>query len=258
VNLRKLGMIGAVALTLVLSFATLGRVLIWQDEETIVVQGVAQHPESLRAKLDLVSLRFRSHDYANARAINEVLLQSTYRQHRLAGHLQAVTISCLDGSGSSPHDLRQAADQAMTRFTVSELRLVRTMFNLTKGRDCGKVTSTMMADAVVAMLAAAPTQSDNASVKYVANSYAARLYARDGRWIDAEARAEITWKYSRHLPDAALLARIYIQNGKFRQAEQLVNMLDQSIEPSNEDGRKSVIYLRKLLEKSPSAPMFSS
>lgn len=250
-NTRKIGTTAAAVLIPVLAFATFSRVLVWQHEELIIAQGFERHPRSLRARLDLMSLAFRSHDYAMAGVLNAPLLRSDDPRERMAGSLLAVAIDCLSGSTSDEDHLQEAVANAQPKLTLPELRLVRTMFNLTEERSCSNVSNEMLGDAVSRLADKATDQGEDVPAKYSARSYASKLYVRANRWDKAEDQARIGWEGGQRLSHAALLARIYLINGEPDAAQPLVDILAKRISPHDYFAQAEVNSLKRMLATSP-------
>jgi protein O-mannosyl-transferase len=249
VNLRKLGTIGAIALVLVLGFATLGRVLVWQDAETIAAQGVRQHPESLRARLDLATWALMVKDYKGAVEATRPLLDSKNPRYRLVGRLHMVAIGCLDDTGSNPRDLQLAIADARRHLTIFEVQMARALVNHARASGCGNVTPAMIGSALVQIVDAATDQGEATATKYSIRTIAARLYVRSGRWKEAEPQMVLAWRASQYLPFAALLTRIYIHNGKYDEANNLLSELESRARPFDMDAQQEIVRLRSLLEQ---------
>jgi hypothetical protein len=233
---------------LVLSFATLGRVLIWQDAETIAAQGVRQHPESLRARLDLGVQGIWVKNYPAATKATLPLLDSHDPRHRAMGRLQLVVIGCLNGQGADPRNLQLAAADGSTKVTIFEVQLARALVNVARKDSCGAVTPGMIGATLEQLADAATAQDENAATKFTVRTIAARLYVRDGRWQQAEPQAELAWAPSGNLPLAGLLVRIYFENGKHREASDLLTELERRARPFDIAAHAEIARLHKLLK----------
>lgn len=239
--------IGGVAVLTVLAFATYGRALVWEHEELIVAQGLAQHPASLAARLDSISLSLRSGELARARTLNGPLLESADPRERVVANLLSVAIACLEGGAPVRDHLQDAVANAQRRLLGAELRLVRTLFNLTDGRTCSNVDDNALGDVVSLLASKATDQSEATAAKHLARSYAARLYVRAEQWEKAEHEARLAWQGGGRLPEAALLARIHLHNGEPEAAEPLVEVLAQRVDPHDRFGQAELADLRRIM-----------
>ncbi|MBJ6981374.1 hypothetical protein [Luteimonas sp. MC1572] len=247
-NPRRLGIVAVSALTLTLAFATFGRVLVWQQGETIVAQGLYHHPESLRARLDAATISFWNKDYASAVEVTRPLLTSAEPEERAIGNLQMVVIGCLDGKGADPKHLEAATEGHRSRVTIAELQMARLLVNVTQTHTCGAVTPGMIGSTLAALVDSADGQPETAPAKFSTRTIAARMHARGGEWKEAEHHAEIVWNATRYLPLAALLARIYIDNGKFEQAEELLGELKRRARPFDTPAQDEISRVQAMLD----------
>lgn len=245
-TLRMKAAAGA-ALLSVLAFATHGRVSVWQHEELIIAQGLEQHPRSLAARLDMISLTLRSDDLVRAKALNDPLLESDDPRERMVANLLSVAIVCLEGGSHGQDYLQEAIANAQPKLMRSELRLVRTLYNLTEDRTCGNVDDDALGDAVSRLATKATGQDEGTPAKHLTRSYASRLYIRAEEWEKAEHQARLAWEGGQRLPEAALLARIYLHNGEPGAAQPLVDMLAEQVDPHNRSGQAEVTELKRIV-----------
>lgn len=238
-------------LLLVLGFSTLGRVLVWQHEESMLMQGLRQHPDSFRARIDLSVLQLREKDYAAATETLSPLLRSNNPRERVTVALSLAAIDCASGSGIDPDDLHRAVSDARLKVTVYEVHAVRQLENLTGIGKCLE-SAGVMADSFAALLAAAARQPESDSSKMHIRKMTAQVYARADRWQDAEKHGKTGWQGSGDLATGGLLVRIYIRNGKQQEALELLGVLEDRIKAFDTAGQRELVALRKLVNKPPS------
>lgn len=242
------GMLGiaACALALVLAVATFGRVLVWQSFDTIVAQGVAQHPRSMRAASDAAWLATERGQYDEARSRMQALVEAGDQRARVFGHLQLAAIECYSGEPLDSRHLQRAVAEALPKATVYEAQVIKIFDNATLFGQCqGKAH--VFAEAAQRILDAATTQPEENRNKYVPREIVARLYARGGDWRNAQAQAELAWHGGHNPPTGALLAQIYIRNGALAQAKALIDELDRVIPGTDAGGRAALLDLRRRL-----------
>lgn len=255
-SLQRIAFLGFSVLALALSIATLGRVLVWQNTESIVEQGYANHPNSMRATLSKISIAIDNKDYVGARNVIHTLLGSEQRRHRVVGRLHTFAIDCMQGNPINDDLLDMAAAEALPEITVYEAQMIRLMENASQLDGCRGRAESKVADTFKALLDAATSQPETSPNKFVMREIIARLYARAGRWADAKHQAEIAWRAGGIAPTGALLVRIYVKNGEYAKAKDLLRKLERQIDPGDKGGQQELERLRPLVLH-PSQPLAS-
>lgn len=215
---ERLAMLLVAAALLATTFATLGRVLVWQDKATIVTQGLRHHPDSLRARLDKASLAMLSNDWRTHDAVLEAMQHHRNPQFRLLGELYLLSVECRRTGSGDPARLTRALASAPPRLTLSEVHAFNVLALSTK-QGCGRVTDTMIAEALSRIVDAATTQPASHQPQWHARFVAADVYARAREWKPALAQAERAWQPTADPGMGALLARIQANNGLFVEAK---------------------------------------
>ncbi len=252
-SLRGLGFTAVSVFLFALSIATLGRVLVWQDRESIIVQGVNQHPRSLHAVFDKASLEIDRKNYQAAKKALAPLVSSSEPRSRIVGKLYLVAINCMSGGTMDADLLQSAVADAMPQLTVYEAQMIKLLDQASQLGQCRGVVEGQLADAFAALLAAATLQPETSPNKFVIREIIARLYARAGRWPEAESQAKTAWGAGRNPPTGALLARLYLKNGKYSEAKQVLTTLERSIDPADKGGQMELQMLRQL-SQAPASP----
>jgi protein O-mannosyl-transferase len=245
-SLRQLLVIAASVFVFALSVATLGRVLVWQSRESIIVQGVSQHPNSLHAVFDKTSLEIDRKRYGQAARDLEPLLNSSDPRNRVVGKLFLAAIDCMRGKTLDSRLLDSAVADARPQLTVYEAQMIKLLDQASQLGECRGRSEGALADSFGALLRAATLQPEASPNKFVIREIIARLYARAGRWPEAERQAEIAWQNGRHPPVGAMLTRFYVKNGKYAEARRLLATLEQVIDPDDKGGQQELQVLRKL------------
>lgn len=239
-SLRQLGLLVATGFALVFGFATMGRAMVWKTHEGIVEQGAKHHPGSLRVHMEKASLAMFAGGHVESVAALEPVLTSDNPRHRLLGRISKMTIDCAMSPSADANDLRLALADARPRLTVYETQALGRLTELTKQRRCDGINDVLVADAIVQMLAAASTQSDDVAPKSRLRFYAADLYAHAGRWKDALPLAQLSWQHSTDPKVGALLVRIYLNNGMRSAAERTVAELARVVKPYDRFGQSEL------------------
>lgn len=251
---KRLALLLGTGMVLTLAFATLGRVLVWKSDEALVMQGLAQHPDSLRASMDASVVALWRADYPEARTVTATMRASSLPRNRMLGHLQEVAVGCLEARSADPSHLAAAATLAQPRLTVYEVQAARTLVNVTRKGDCGDVRAPMIADTLVSLLAAAESQPETADVKYAIRTMAAQLYARGDLWVKAEPHAETAWRATHYPPAGALLVDVYLRNGKVAEAAGVLETVTRSVRPYDSAAQAAVRRLQSRVAEARAAP----
>lgn len=235
--------VASLAFVVVLAIATFGRVLVWQSFDTIVAQGVQQHPNSIRAVSDAAWLAIKHKQFDKARTAMNSLITSRDPRARVFGHLQLAVIDCHAGDPLDASNLDLAVSEVLPTATVYEAQIIKMFDSATLLGAC-KAESVVFANAAQRIIDAATGQPETNRNKYVPREVIARLYARGGRWDLAERQAALSWSAGRNLPTGALLAQIYLENKKYVEAGLLVAELESLIHKEDVGGQAALRQLR--------------
>lgn len=244
---RRIAILAMSTLVLALSFATLGRVLIWQHDESIIEQGYSQHPTSLRAALNKAALAINRKDYETAADVVTSLANSRERRHRVVGRLHLAAISCMRAQSFDIRAFDLAVSESLPQLTVYEAQMIKLLDQTSQMDGCRGQVEAKLADGFSTMLAAATHQPESSQNKFVLRELIARLYARAGRWEDAKKQAEIAWQSGGNPPVGALLTRVYVKVGDYVSAGKVLANLETEIDLGDKDGQQELVRLRELV-----------
>ncbi len=238
---RKLGLVAATGFGLVLSVATLGRVLVWQDLGTIAQLGVKTHPESQRARLDVAVWALDQKDYETALNVMGHLTVSKDPRQRQVGHLNMAVINCMRGAAEdSEKHLGLATKENLPLLTTFEAQAFGRLAGATKDNGCGGLRREVIAGYMQRILDSAAGQPETAAPKWFARYALAEIYTRDSQWQSAQEQAELAWQNGHDKKVGLLTAHLYIQNGELRKASNLVAKLQEVIEPYDKMGQQAL------------------
>lgn len=244
---RHLGLLAAGGFCLVLAFATFGRVTVWRHMGSILELGLRHHPQSVRANMDLAMLAYDQRRYDQHAIVLQAMARRSDPQSRLLANINLVTNACASG-GANPSAVRTMVASGLPKLSVIELQSLQLLAVTAQKTGCGAVDRTMIADAIIQMLAATPTQPDTALPKWQTRHVAADLYASSGDFVKAESAAAAAWRDSGHAPEAGmLLAWVYAKQGKREQARQLLDLLTRSIAPYQSKQREQLATVRQII-----------
>ena len=248
-RLTRMALPVAIALLATLSVATMGRVTLWQDFESMVRQGVRHHPDSMRAVSDLASVALNRSDYVLARSAVAGLIESEEPRKRIFGRLHMAAIACYEGTSADLGNLELAVADAQESVSLYEAQMVKLFDNATQFGECAQMTGTF-ARALQQIVDAAVEQPETSPNKHVSREVIARLYMRSHQWPEAERQAEISWNAHPHPPTGALLAHLYLRNHRHDDAAAVITRLQTMIPTGDVGGQRA---LRMLLAALPEA-----
>ncbi|WP_457095438.1 hypothetical protein [Lysobacter sp. P5_B9] len=245
---RKLGLLAAGGLAVMLAVATLGRVLVWQDFGTIAQLGVKTHPDSLRARFDVSRWALQNQNYPAAVEQMRYLIASDNPRHRQLGQLSLVVINCMRGDNTGSRDLlRQAAAANLPRLTTFETQaFMRFAGYLDKG-DCGDISMREIATALSQILDSAEAQPDSANPVWFARFALAQILARDGQAQRARDQLAKAWEGGRDKKVGVFYARMLLLRGETVAAAHVIGELDGLIRNYDKQGNAQLADLKRLL-----------
>lgn len=242
-----LGWLAFSAFACVLAFATHGRARIWSDEIGIIRQGLAQHPDSLRARMDNVSYTVAAKDYAAGRTIMKPLLQHADARHRLVGRFDTELLNCLDGQPVDRDLLSEAVAHAAPQITVHEIHLSIFAEAATRDPICSPQSVTF-AVALTDVADRAIAQPEGTQNKSTTRRVAAQLFARGGAWSSASEQAQKGWSANRTIPLGIIYARSLASIGEFDRASQIIRETHSLIRSHDEHWQRELALTEAFVE----------
>ena len=230
-----------------LSFATFGRVLVWQNEATIVAQAIRYHPESTRLRLDSLRLQLSEGAFAKAYEEADLLTQGVSSDLRVSGYTHLFAIDCLYHQRVDPSLLHRAVEESDNILSSHDMHSLQVLLSIDSAEACPAWDQGQIADAIVQVLERAPYQSEKSGFKSTVRIMAIRFYARADRWDLAEDQARILWEGNGFLPSAGWLVRTLIHNKKFNEAEEILDVLRTSVKTRDSSGLEEVHNLEQML-----------
>lgn len=238
-------------IALVLSFATFGRVLIWQYNETIVAQALKHHPESLRANLEQATIALRSGRHEDSKNLLTSLTKNRNPRTRTIGYVDLVIADCRHGLPGNPAYLATAIADTQPRLTSFEAYSWQLLATTVAKKPCGAVDAVTVAEAIASVLAKASRQSRNAEPQWLLRLAIAQLYARNNLWGQALPYAEAAWKNGSDPVAGELLVRTHLNLGNQRAAQTTLSTLAGKIRPFDLEGQNKMKELTRLARPSP-------
>lgn len=245
---RKLGLVAAGGLAVVLGVATLGRAMVWRDLGTIAQLGARTHPDSMRAQFDVSVWAIWRKDYATAEQAMRRLTISQNPRNRQMGQMSLVVLNCMRGDNrESPQLMRQAAAANLPKLTIYEAQAFGRLRNIIDNANCSPLTRADVIDGLEKILDSAASQPETATPKYMARYTMAILYASDGQWRAARRQAELSWANGRDLKAGSFLAKICLHEHDSACMRRVISELAPVIRSFDKQGQEELADLRRLL-----------
>ena len=239
---RKLGLLAAAGLALMLGVATLGRVLIWQDMNGITQQALRHHPDSLRLRFDLSFEATHLGDLDTAMMHMQTLAKSTDPRSRQIAHLGMLTLKCIR---KDPHpgtlDLQRAVAEDLPKLNTYTIQVFYRLIAYSRNNGCGDVSASVIADHLARIVQQASSQSEDSEAKWYARRELAGLYAYANNWTAARTHADLAWQGSAHDPDSGLVLALALHNtGDDKKAREVLAQVEAAT-PATDVGRMASI-----------------
>ena len=200
-----------------LSFATLGRVLVWQQKDTLIEQGIRYHPGSLRAQLDMAALARDRRDWTTYSRVMEQLVSSEDPRSRLLGNLYLFSLACEQGRPPDPALMRDASAVRLPSISYAETHAFNVLLLSTRD-GCKGVSQAEIADMLRSIADAAVRQSPDRKAQWLTRHAVANQYARAGDWDRALEQSILAWQPNADPGVGALLAQLQAKTGDFEAA----------------------------------------
>lgn len=194
----------------------------WQSIESIASQGVQQHPESLRARLDLATAMLHSGRYSESRTQLEYLAMSKATSHRTIGHLGVAALDCIQHKQADPENLHAAMDSTGDRVTLADYQAYGLLARVISDTNCRGATPNVVADAILAALNKARGQPDTGEPKWRMRLIATQVLASAGRPAEALEQARMAWQPTADFAVGSSLVQLALHQGDLPLAERTI------------------------------------
>jgi len=246
---RQLGLGAAAGFVLVLTVATLGRVLVWQSMDTILVQALRFHPQSLRANFDAADLAAGRGDYATHNALMQRLIGSDDPRNRQMGRYELVAGNCRSGHGGNRALMEAAVAERSPRITVMDSYGFMRLSSASRTHACGDLDRFAIAAYLERVVDAAAGQPESARPKWMARYLLAEMYSSAGHWPEAARQVELAWDGSQDNKVGVFLGRAYANTGRLDDATRMLGLMQARIAPHDTPGQSALSTLKALIDE---------
>jgi hypothetical protein len=243
----RIGLVLATGLLALLAFGTHGRARVWSTAETLALNAVASHPQSLRANMALVKVALDHDNREVAGQALQRLIEADNPRTRALGYLNRLYLACALNRNGDPGDLAQALDAMPPRMTFAEPELFGLLLDNT-AHGCGAVDHAMLGNGLATMLDRAREQPDGLWVKWRLRHMAARFFARASDWTRAREQAQLAWQPGADPAVAELLVRTQLATGDIAGAERTYAEARLRVDPKNPQDAAGMRALRARID----------
>jgi len=248
---RQLGLIAATGFTLVLTFGTLGRVLMWQDLDSLLGQALRFHPTSMRANFDAADRAISRGDLATHAALMQRLLDGEDPRSRQMARFELVASHCRTGAGGNAALLEAAVVESrkLQRVTVFDTHAITRLSAASRVEKCGDLDRRAITGYLRQVVDGAAPQPESASPKWFARYLLSQMYGSTGQWPEASEQAGIAWKASGDKKIGVFLTRALANSSRLDEARHLLRIMEAQVPAHDVRGQSALTSLRELIAK---------
>ncbi|MEG3789897.1 hypothetical protein V1318_07175 [Lysobacter sp. CCNWLW3] len=244
---RYFGGLALVAVCALLAWSAQGRVTTWRSKADIVANALLHHPGSLRARQTQAFIDLSANRYDLAMAQMGTLLRSPLPRRRMLAGIDLVSIACLGGRDPDPAQLQRALADRQPQITLDEVLVADLLAQASAPGRCPRIGDAQAIATVESLLDAASAQPERATPKRQLRFVAALLYARAGRWPQAQAQAQRAWSPQAAAEIGDLLVQACVKNGRTDCARRVLGQLAERTRAYDRAGQARLTRLEALI-----------
>ncbi len=208
----------AVLLMAALAVSTHARARAWADKATLAMEGLAHHPDSLRAHLDALDVAMQRRDADLYLRLTAAMTSHANPEIALAGHAYRIPFQCLVKHADSTAGIERLQMLLPPRITLNDELSLRSL--LSNGlRHCSPEEQTRIITAVSTAIDVAPKEA-RTGPRYVAiQRVMAQVFFARGERTKALAHQREAWRASGSIDDLIGLAELQAGAGDPRSAQ---------------------------------------
>lgn len=246
VILRRISLLALIPL-LVLGGMTAQRAWIWGDLKRIALEGVTQHPNSLRAHLTQATILLQTGKFAESAQVMRHLAESNNPKNRAIGFYGVSTVHCIDTNQADAHWMDQADENIKAPVTLFDVQALDLLLRASRDKKCEGVDVARVLQTVERQLALASDQPVTDGPVWRMHLLAASHYAQIGDGVSALRHAELAWQPTADVAAGSVLAQLQMQTGKTGAAEITINLIESRLTDADHLGHAEVSKLRDAL-----------
>ncbi|HET6603626.1 MAG TPA: hypothetical protein VFG21_05330 [Xanthomonadaceae bacterium] len=240
-------------LVLVDAAATAARSRVWQSRQTLVAQALQTHPASRRARLEQVTIDFRSGRYAQAADAIARLREEGDASQRAVADVHALVIGCVSGNVDAA-TLDRLDAIAVPRLNLDHLQAIETLKDFVLLDRCPGIEPGRLARSVRALLDRSP-QPERLLVKWRLRVRAGELFAAAGQHADALAQLDRAWSTGRADPQTSgLMIHLLLMRGDLARARDVLREAADRVPAHDRRGREQIAALGRRIDEAGRTP----
>jgi hypothetical protein len=235
------------ALLLVLGAATWARAGVWSSFDVLALQGVSQHPQSVRANIDAARV-FQAegrNDQVRQRLEHMATLDNPQAHHISA--INSVLLQCTTTGATTPADVGKIRAIAGARLELGEMLMMENLARFLLEHGCQGLEKQQLAQIIVMIVDAAPQPARLVQL-WRSRFHAAKLLASSGHADQAQHQLELAWGTGAADPAVgAFLAQVQLARGDYVGAAATLPQVRSRVAPWDRRGQQQITELTRLL-----------
>lgn len=242
VIVRRISLLALIPL-LVLGGMTAQRAWIWGDLKRIALEGVTQHPNSLRAHLTQATILLQTGKFAESAQVMRHLAESNNPKNRAIGFYGVSTVHCIDTNQADAHWMDQADENIKAPVTLFDIQALDLLLRASRDKKCEGVDVARVLQTVERQLALASDQPATDGPIWRMHLLAASYYEQIGDLPAALRHGEHAWKPSADLAAGVFLADLQLGLGLTDGASRTINELQTRSGASEPEAKSTITQL---------------
>jgi hypothetical protein len=240
---RRQLMIGASLLVALFAFATFARASVWSSWPSLAEQGAREHPQSLRAQLDLATIYQIDGKRDEAQSVFDHMATLPNPAARHVAAIDTVVLQCMADHRASDDAIEKIDGMIGAKLQMPEMLAFENFSDYLQKNDCGNFSKSRLADVMVKAVDSAP-QPARVMQLWRTRFNAAKLYLADGYPDKAREQTAMVWMTgSADLPIGIFLANLYFLNNDPTSAHILLKDLGPRLSPRDTHNRLLITEL---------------
>lgn len=231
----------------VLASMTVQRAWIWGDLKRIAPEGIAQHPNSLRAHLTQATILLQTGKFQESAQVMHHLAESHNPKNRAIGFYGVATVGCIDTNRADPLLMNQADENLRAPVTLFDVQALDLLLRASRDKKCEGVDVARVLETLERQLALASDQPPSDGPVWRLHLLAASYYAQIGDGESALRNAELAWQPTSDVAAGSVLAQLQMQVGEHADAQRTIDQIASRIGTRDELGRAEVSRLNQML-----------
>jgi hypothetical protein len=236
---------GAVALVLTLGVATWARAGIWSSLDTLVLQGLAEHPESVRANIDATRVFQAQGRNDEVQKILDNMAELNNPEARHVSAINTVAFQCMTNATATQTAVAGLSSMTGAKLELTEMLMMENLAGYVLEHRCQNLTKSQLASVIVDIVDAAP-QPSTLTQMWRSRFFAAKLYASSSDLLRAQRQLEKAWATGYADPAVgAFLVEVKVARGDATGARSTLRQVETHLSNWDDPGHRKIAELKK-------------